>query len=70
MTRKKGDVFEIYGVKLRVEEVDDLSSKCFECCYFKEIDCSEISEIRGRCSASLTDDGIGRIFVKVEENVK
>ena len=64
MTREIGEIFEVDGVKLRVEE--RIGSAGCTGCYFNGIkDCSQYKIIKatGFCTDTATSDNVNRIFV-------
>ena len=63
MERKKGEVFEYDGVKLRVEKETD---ECYGCFFHCNSKCWKSGQIRGECLSDSRSDG-GVIFVKVNE---
>ena len=65
MERKIGDVFELDGVKLRVEKAE---SWC-EGCYLSDIymECTDLRNIRGDCSEVHRTDNTDVVFTEVKE---
>lgn len=63
MERKIGEVFELDGVKLRVEEG---SSLCYGCCLF-DIECINLRSIRGNCCGVDRTDKTDVVFTEVKE---
>lgn len=65
MERKIGEVFELDGVKLRVEKAE---SWC-EGCYLFDIDmkCTDLRNIRGDCNVEHRIDKTDVVFTEVKE---
>lgn len=65
MERKIGEVFELYGVKLRVEK--EALSECCDKCYFDFWFCLEYVKHRGLCFSGCRTDKTDVIFTEVKE---
>ena len=65
MERKIGEVFELDGVKLRVER--EASNEYCDKCYFEYGYCSEYVKYRGRCFSDYRTDNTDIIFTEVKE---
>ena len=65
MERKIGEVFELDGVKLRVDEAE---LGCRGCYLFDiDIECTDLRNIRGDCSEVHRTDNTDVIFTEVKE---
>lgn len=67
MERAIGEVFELDGVKLRVDKAE---SWCEGCCLSDidiDIKCANSRSIRGDCSGVYRSDNTDVIFTEVEE---
>lgn len=65
MERKIGEVFELDGVKLRVEEAGPWCSGCYLFCI--DIKCTDLRRIRGNCSIEDRIDEKDVVFTEVKE---
>ena len=63
MERAIGEVFELDGVKLRVEKC---SYSC-DGCYLFDTECSNLRSIRGECHEVYRIDNTDVIFTEVKE---
>ena len=63
MERKIGEVFELDGVKLRVEESEPWCGGC----YLFDIECADLRNIRGDCNIEHRTDKTDVIFTEVKE---
>ena len=65
MERKIGEVFELDGVKLRVEKAEALCIGCY--LLGADIECTDLRSIRGDCNIEHRIDKTDVIFTEVKE---
>ena len=64
MERAIGEVFELDGVKLRVDEAEYWCEGCY--LYDNHEDCTDVSELRGGCGYYSRSDKQNVIFTEVK----
>ena len=65
MERKIGEVFELDGVKLRVDEAESLCRGCY--LFDIDVECTDLRSIRGDCNIEHRTDEKDVIFTEVKE---